>query len=624
LSSDGGAILEEDEDSGLNQDSRVGHILPAGDYVIEATSSVPAQTGSYTLSLAASALATLPNLNRAQRISGNLSSTDIGCPLPPATYSDIYQFNLASTQSVTIDLKSTAFDAYLFLLSSDGSFLFQDDETGGNGDARISATLPAGMYLVVATSFSLDETGDYTLSIPFSITNNGGVSLVSSGTQSVQAIGYATLQPSAGMTAPSGVAIFGATENGVLVSEAGVPATGLILSGRIYAETGGGVRTGLAMANPNNQDAVVSFSLMGPNGILGSGTTILAANGQIARFTTESPFNLGSGSGTLTFNSSVPISVIALRGLVNERSEFLMTTLPVTDLNATPGTAALIFPEFADGDGWTTQIVLVNPTNSVLAGSVKFLDAVGQPVAVSIGGQSNSIFNYSIPGGSTQKLQTSGIRSSTMTGSVRVEPSGNTASPSGLTIFSRRDNGITVSETGVSAAPSGNAFRLYAEVKGQPGAAGSIQTGVAMVNNSGSPAAVTFELYNLDGSFSGMTGTWNLPANGQDARFLNEISGFSALPASFQGILRVSSRAPVSVLGLRGRYNERREFLSTTTPPSNEASPPSTSPLHFPEIADSQGYTTQFILFSGQANQSTSGTLQMTSPVGAPLNLTLY
>jgi len=43
----------------------------------------------------------------------------------------------------------------------------------------------------------------------------------------------------------------------------------------------------------------------------------------------------------------------------------------------------------------------------------------------------------------------------------------------------------------------------------------------------------------------------------------------------------------------------RNDFLITTTMPINEAVAPSTSPLFFPHFADSGGYTTQFILFSG-------------------------
>jgi hypothetical protein len=101
---------------------------------------------------------------------------------------------------------------------------------------------------------------------------------------------------------------------------------------------------------------------------------------------------------------------------------------------------------------------------------------------------------------------------------------------------------------------------------------------------------------------------------------LNQVQGLAALPASFQGVLRVSSSASISVIGLRGRYNERGDFLITTIPSVNEAAPPSTGPLIFPHFADSGGYTTQFILFSGSTGQASSGTLQIFSQSGQRLD----
>src|SRR5262249_52020682 len=56
-------------------------------------------------------------------------------------------------------------------------------------------------------------------SVPFTITNNTGISTTTDGTGDLSA-GQATIEPTAGSTAPSGVAIFGLSSNGVLVSEA--------------------------------------------------------------------------------------------------------------------------------------------------------------------------------------------------------------------------------------------------------------------------------------------------------------------------------------------------------------------------------------------------------------------
>src|SRR5207253_6429778 len=89
----------------------------------------------------------------------------------------------------------------------------------------------------------------------------------------------------------------------------------------------------------------------------GAGSTIIDANGQIAKFLDQAPFNAGASVfGTFTFTASAPVAVIALRGLTNERGEFLITTLPVSDLSAAAPSDTILFPYFADGGGWTTQI----------------------------------------------------------------------------------------------------------------------------------------------------------------------------------------------------------------------------------------------------------------------------
>jgi hypothetical protein len=66
-------------------------------------------------------------------------------------------------------------------------------------------------------------------------------------------------------------------------------------------------------------------------------------------------------------------------------SEFLMTTLPVAPISQA-ATHSIVLPHFADGGGWQTHVLLVNPPDTGTAtGSVRFdvLDLEGQPVASS-------------------------------------------------------------------------------------------------------------------------------------------------------------------------------------------------------------------------------------------------
>jgi hypothetical protein len=168
---------------------------------------------------------------------------------------------------------------------------------------------------------------------------------------------------------------------------------------------------------------------------------------------------------------------------------------------------------------------------------------------------------------------------------------------------------------------------MYAESSGAMGKSGNIQTGIALANTAASPASVTFDVTDLSGSpISGITPVpINLPAYGQAAKFVTDI--FPSLPNPFKGVVRITTgSSAISVVGLRARYNERApnpDFLITTTPPALENSSATTAELLFPHLADGGGYTTQFILFSRTAGQSSSGTLRFFDQNGQPLNLTL-
>ncbi len=503
------------------------------------------------------------------------------------------------------------------LVSRDGSLLVADD--GGD--------------LIWRISFEEERTTETT----FTLDDRGSSSVTTSGTSELTAVGYARIRPSDGNTTPSGVAIFGFTQNGVLVSEASVPSAAAIQEGRIFAEVNGPVNTGLAMANPNDESTTINFFFTDTNGTnFGNGSFELGANQQTAKFLDQEPFNGGSSVlGTFTFTSSVPISVIALRGFTNERSEFLMTTLPVAPLAST-SSETVYFPHFVDGSGWTTQVVLVNPTDSTMTGTVQFLGqgngtTAASPVTLMLDdGSIGSSFPYSIPPRSSQRFTTSNPTGTVSVGSVRaVVDSGNSA-PSGLVIFSFASGGVTVSETGAPALPEASAFRVYVEGSGISEQIGSVRSGVAITTTSDEPHTVTLELTSLDGETVAAPAIVAIPPSGQVARFVDELSGVDSFtgtslpwPNEFSGVLRITSTSEVAVVGLRLRINERSEIKMTTTPPSNEASTTTTADAYFPHIVDSGGWSTRFILFSGIAGQTSSGTLSFVGQDGQALDLSV-
>jgi len=464
---------------------------------------------------------------------------------------------------------------------------------------------------------------------PFTITDRGGTSLTTPGVSPSIQTGYGRIQANTDSTTPDGLAIFSYRPGNYLISETGVPATATMKSGRIYAEVNGPVDTGLAIANPNNQTATINFFFTDAMGNdLGSGTTTIGANQQIARFLDGAPFKTFTGpafQGTFSFTSDIPVGVVAIRGLTNERQDFLMSTLPVIDTTVAPNGGTVVVPHFSDGGDWTTQILLVNPTSVSMTGNVEFRNNDGALTNVTIGAQTGNTFSYTVAPRSSQKIVTAGGGPVTARGSVRITPTdGAGIAPVPLVIFSYKPGGtMTVSEAGVPAA-SGGAFRVYVESSGAAGQARTIQSGIAVANNTSAPTGVMLELNNLDGSTAGLPApvSYNLAGFGHMDLFFAE--AFPGLPNPFKGILRVSTASSgISVVGLRTRYNERGDFLITTTPPVNELTPSTSAEFVLPHLVDGNGYTTQVILFSGTASQSASGSLLLFQQSGQPLTVTL-
>jgi S1-C subfamily serine protease len=79
------------------------------------------------------------------------------------SYFDAYTFDGQAGQSITIDLTSSDFDAFLILLDPNGEQI-QDDDGGGGTNARLSLTLAStGRYTLMANSYESGETGSYQL-----------------------------------------------------------------------------------------------------------------------------------------------------------------------------------------------------------------------------------------------------------------------------------------------------------------------------------------------------------------------------------------------------------------------------------------------------------------------------
>jgi hypothetical protein len=460
----------------------------------------------------------------------------------------------------------------------------------------------------------------------FTLAPMGGLAISSRGASLTStARGYVRIRPGAGSVAPAGVAIYSFRPGAYLVSETGVPAVRPLAAGRFYAEVAGAVTTGVALVNPNSQAVTVTFFFTDENGNeQGNGSFSVPAGGQISEFLDGPVLKRFSGPsfrGTFSFSSTAPVAAVALRTLINERSDPLTATLPVVDTSVSPRIATMVLPHFAEGGGWTSQILLVNPANTTVSGTLEFRDDSGALTPVAVAGQTGGRSLYSIPPRSSRRFiseSTSGIIRSS---SVQVIPGGSTPAPSALVLFSYRPGGVTLSE---AAAPAigGASLRMLVEASYSSAPAANLQSAVAIANPNAASVTLTLELTDLNGDSTGLTTTRQLPPQTRLALFLDELFAGRTLPDPLRGILRVQATGgDVFAIAIRTRYNERGDFLIATTPPVSEALPAAPGDTFFPLLADGGGYTTQFFLFEPASSPRISGTLRFAASDGAALTL---
>ena len=93
-----------------------------------------------------------------------LSTAD--CRLNDGSYLDLFQFSGVAGQTVTIDMTSSAFDTYLYLLDPTPVAVASNDDSGGSTNSQIVFTLTApGTWTVGATSLAPNKLGSYALTL---------------------------------------------------------------------------------------------------------------------------------------------------------------------------------------------------------------------------------------------------------------------------------------------------------------------------------------------------------------------------------------------------------------------------------------------------------------------------
>lgn len=175
------------EDREENDDTdRPGHsmvemnLTESGDYAVIVTSYAVGETGPYTLRIeqggaTAAGTSDVTRLEPGRTVTGRLEPGD--GQLEGNEYRDLYAFDGSAGQTISLEMSSSDIDTYLAIITPSGEDVQNDDWEGSTDVSRIEMTLrEAGRYRVVATSYSAEETGTYTLTL-----GSGGAPAVAAG-----------------------------------------------------------------------------------------------------------------------------------------------------------------------------------------------------------------------------------------------------------------------------------------------------------------------------------------------------------------------------------------------------------------------------------------------------------
>lgn len=207
-----------------------------------------------------------------------------------------------------------------------------------------------------------------------------------------------------------------------------------------------------------------------------------------------------------------------------------------------------VFPQFASGGGWSSEIFLANQGLSAVTGIVvSFYDGNGAPLTVSTSLGSGTSLAVNLNPGATQAVQVT-PGSTTITGYVVIHYPSSAAPVTATEVFRYQPGDTVLADVGVSQKDADNNYSFPVEVNSSAG----IATAFAFANptyDSTTPPAQTLivTLINSDGTIQ-RTITKPLAAGQYSAGYITDL--FPGLD-NFTGGISISSPISVGVLALR-------------------------------------------------------------------------
>jgi hypothetical protein len=133
-----------------------GASVVSGNYLIGVTGTANGITRTTGIEVVVTVLSSL-------NFSSDLNTNFYRHPITPDTYLAFWGFAVTN-RTVTIDVKSTAFDTVAYIIDANGSLVASNHGGGGGFNSRITTFLPTGTYYLQVSNFVPGSLGTYSVS----------------------------------------------------------------------------------------------------------------------------------------------------------------------------------------------------------------------------------------------------------------------------------------------------------------------------------------------------------------------------------------------------------------------------------------------------------------------------
>jgi len=191
-----------------------------------------------------------------------------------------------------------------------------------------------------------------------------------------------------------------------------------------------------------------------------------------------------------------------------------------------------------------TILVVSNLTNSTAQGEIRLFTFEGATMDLKTNQGENDTFAFDLPPFTSKTISSTGKSTDLKRGYAVIESNVPVEASAIFRVINA--SGTALQEAGVGAAPSQYQAVTVAQKEGAAG----LDTGVAVVNPSTSPADITALLYDEQGGLvAANSDDLDLAPGKQIAKFLTEL--FPDVQGDFRGTLVINSTEPIAVVTLR-------------------------------------------------------------------------